>query len=319
MDVTGDGAVDIVGFGSSYVYVAANPLELPRAINKITNGIGGTTTLVYKPLTDTSVYTVEKGAVYPQQDVVNSMYVVVNNTISSGSSAKTYGSQSYTYTHQYAGAKVDVKGRGWLGFASATVTNKQTGITQTSHYHQNFPLTGRMSTEVTQSPSGIVLAKKVSNYTSVEGINEKTHQIQMQNAQQLYYSTGRHTYTLSRSYDYDHYSNVTKISDLGTDDEKNDKKNDNVYTCVAYKTAQKGEPFWYAFFPQAKKTVKTSEACDRLNVSQWNKASDLQFMTYDYDERLNLSGLSAWNDVKNKWITSTKKFDHYGNILSVTD
>ena len=315
VDVNGDGLADIVGFGDKHVYGSLNQLIQPAAISEIVNGIGGKTILEYKPLTDSSIYVKGTTAKYPQQDIVNSMYVVSKNTVSSGSSDTTFGSQSYTYTHKYSAAKMNVKGRGWLGFASATVTNKQTGVSQTTNYNQYFPFTGRVISNVTKDSSGNILGEKVSSLMSVNGINNKTHQIQTQKARQLYYSNGKNSYTLGRNYYYDKYSNVIRIADLGALDENND----NVYSCVEYKKPEKGDPLWYVFFPISKKIVTTSDACESADFTQWNKGTDLQFTTYNYDNRMNFSELSVWDDVKNKWITSTKKFDSYGNISSVTD
>jgi hypothetical protein len=80
-------------------------------VQTITNGFNIQTTINYKPLTDNTVYTKGSNGSYPNIDTQNARQVV-----SSVTTDNAIGSQNTT-TYKYGGAKVNVKGRGNLGFA----------------------------------------------------------------------------------------------------------------------------------------------------------------------------------------------------------
>ncbi|VVH66709.1 Rhs family protein, partial [uncultured Gammaproteobacteria bacterium] len=115
IDINGDGLPDRVfdrnpetdqqGF-----FVYSKPYKTPR-LKVITNGFGIQTTLNYKPLTDSSVYTKDSNkGYYPNISIQNARQV-----ISSVTTDNAIGGQNTT-TYKYGNAKVNVKGRGNLGF-----------------------------------------------------------------------------------------------------------------------------------------------------------------------------------------------------------
>ncbi len=88
------------------------------------------------PLTDNTVYTKHTGARYPLVDVAAPLYVVASSSAPDGLGGL------YATAYQYAGLKVDLSGRGMLGFAKTTAIDKQTGIVTDTHYSQDFPHVG---------------------------------------------------------------------------------------------------------------------------------------------------------------------------------
>jgi hypothetical protein len=103
----------------------------------ITTGFGATTSIVYKPLTDSAVYTKATSSTYPQIDLQMPMYVV-----SSVSSSNGIGG-TVTTNYKYGGLKAELgTGRGLLGFAWTEMTNVETGITVRTDYRQDWPFTG---------------------------------------------------------------------------------------------------------------------------------------------------------------------------------
>src|SRR6185437_11215307 len=104
-------------------------------ISSITNGIGATTSITYQPLSNTSVYTKESAATYPQQDLQAPVYVVSQVDNSNG-----VGGQ-YSFTYLYTGGRVDLHGRGFLAFRQMSVKDLQTGVVDTTNYGQDFPYT----------------------------------------------------------------------------------------------------------------------------------------------------------------------------------
>jgi hypothetical protein len=137
----------------------------PELISSITTGLGATISITYKPLTQGSVYQKDAGAIYPQLDLQSPIYVVSRVDNSNGLGG-TYGS-SYTY----AGAKLDMRGRGLLGFRQMTVKDLQTNITNTTTFRQDFPYIGLVAS-TTRSYGAQTLAQSASTYqfSNVSGV-----------------------------------------------------------------------------------------------------------------------------------------------------
>jgi len=107
----------------------------PDLLTGVSTGLA-TTTIVYAPLTNTSVYAKDNTSTYPQVDVQSPIYVVSQVTTSNGVGG------TYSSSYSYAGAKLDLSGRGFLGFRQMTVKDPQTGITDITNYLQSFPYLG---------------------------------------------------------------------------------------------------------------------------------------------------------------------------------
>jgi RHS repeat-associated protein len=157
--VYGDGSARIDGSHEAYGYtdtrfMSARPF--PDLLTSVTNGLGVNSTIVYKPMTDPSVYTKGTGAVYPVQDVVAPRYVVAEVKADDG-----IGGQN-TQTYTYKGLKQDAEGFGLLGFAEMTVLDNATGIRTVSKYKQDLPshFVGLLESSETIAPNGVVLERK---------------------------------------------------------------------------------------------------------------------------------------------------------------
>lgn len=135
-DWNGDGAADFV-FNSTLYYSNYAPEE----INTISNGLGATTTITYDRLNKAAVYTKGSGATYPTVDEDDDS-VVVSRIDQSNGIGGTYG-----LTYAYSGAKVDLGGRGFLGFSQVKVTDLQTNIVLTNNYRTDFPYIGALSSQ----------------------------------------------------------------------------------------------------------------------------------------------------------------------------
>ncbi|TQF42594.1 hypothetical protein UNPF46_04630 [Bradyrhizobium sp. UNPF46] len=144
VDVNGDGLPDIVGFAASGVYVATNISSgpAPDVTTNIANGIGSSTMLTYQPSTNTSVVTKGTGTVFPLLDLVSPAHVVSQVDRSNG----VGGTVSASYT--YSGGRIDIRRRGFLGFAQTNVKDLQTGIVSTTTYRKDFPYIGSVASMV---------------------------------------------------------------------------------------------------------------------------------------------------------------------------
>ena len=125
------------GLGNFAIYPIVG--TYPDLFFTISKSLGATTSITYKPLTDTTVYTKDSGAnasVYPLQDVQAPMYVV-----SSVSSSDGLGGNVVT-TYSYGGLKADLNGRGSLGFRWMKSSSPDTGLSVTTFNHQDYPYIG---------------------------------------------------------------------------------------------------------------------------------------------------------------------------------
>ncbi|MEM9227089.1 MAG: toxin TcdB middle/N-terminal domain-containing protein, partial [Verrucomicrobiota bacterium] len=143
----------------------------------VTNGLGATTTVAYKPLTDESIYTKGTGATYPIQDVQSAMYVPAEVCKDDGLG------ELYKTEYKYAGARADTSGRGFLGFETFTSCDVQNNITKVDVLAQDFPRTGMVLESSTyydlqtgvngELTSGQILAR-TRNYTYFDHVQGGT-------------------------------------------------------------------------------------------------------------------------------------------------
>ncbi len=132
-DYNGDGIDEFTQAGNQY----RTDLGTPDRITSITNGLGTTTSIVYKSLTDASVYTASTGSVAPITDIqpTSSQFVVAK--VSSPDGLGGVNDMNY----QYSGAKNHAQ-LGFLGYREMKATNVVAGMTTTTTYSQTHPFAG---------------------------------------------------------------------------------------------------------------------------------------------------------------------------------
>jgi RHS repeat-associated protein len=176
-DWNGDGAAGFARVYNLGVGVVDQLTPVGDLLTSITTGIGATTTIAYKPLTDTSVHTPSTGSTYPLIDLTVPTYVVSSVASSNGIGGTL--TNSYTYT----GAKAHERGRGFLGFTSITTTEPTSDtsgrprVTQVSFNQTAYPSTTpfgeidyrHIGTPVSSSTTlgGVVLATTTNAQLSV--------------------------------------------------------------------------------------------------------------------------------------------------------
>jgi hypothetical protein len=163
-DFDGDGKSDVAfvppnipGTMVSLMAVGA----IPDMLTFVTTGLGVTTTVTYKPLTQSSVYTKDTNGSYPTVDLTGPIQVVSRVDAANGIGG------TYSTTYSYAGAKLDVRGR-FLGFRQMTTTDLQTNIVQVTNFRQDFPYIGQVDTSITK--------------LGTQTLKQSTHTYQVSNA-----------------------------------------------------------------------------------------------------------------------------------------
>jgi len=327
-DFNGDGLADIFcddtaphangpgDTGNHYVLVQKSPK--PDLMNSVTNGLNGNVTITYAPLTDASVYTKGSGSQFPLRDMQTPMYVVKSYVNSDGRG------NSYTYQYKYSGAVVDQSGRGWMGFASMTMTDLASGRYSVVSFNQTFPQNGTISQNQVFGSDGKLEGSSSVNYTSVKtasntnpnGVGADIYQVLPTSEKISIYTDGTLNYTLEKDYQYDAYGNMVLLSDLG--DTANDQ--DDVYSCMIYSN---NIPAWQLGYLLEQQVNNTAAACTTFlsaTTRSWDPSNSLTWSQRKYyDGSMNVSSEARWDDTYNQWLGSTYTFDGYGNMTQMTD
>jgi hypothetical protein len=148
-DFNGDGRADV--FSSTGSVRASNAIT-PNLVTTLTNGLGLTTTVTYKPASDSSVYTAGTGAAWPVRDLSPRSPLPLVASVST-----PMGSSNYVTNYFYREGKLHVYGRGFLGFRFMDTSDPQTGIKTSTEFQQDWPYVGMAKQLVKKSGSGGIL------------------------------------------------------------------------------------------------------------------------------------------------------------------
>lgn len=157
-DLDGDGKDDLIWIDSTtgHAYIARSQYSPYAKLLGFSNPEGARTQIVYKPLSDPSVYTPDSGAQYPLRDAVQpdlrprlARAVVASVVAPNGNG----GTLITNYT--YGGQKVDLARRRVLGFRWMQAAHVESGITTRTEFLQDWPLAGSASLTTTSGSAGV--------------------------------------------------------------------------------------------------------------------------------------------------------------------
>ncbi len=349
VDVNGDGMADIVGFGAENVSVSLASGPMPDLLTGAVNGIGGGHRIDYAPLSDATIYTNDEGAAgylhsgvtrfydqdlptYPNATLGGASSYVVSGYTAQNDPNVNSAAYSYTYSYSYADAQINLEGRGWQGFRTVTLLNRQTGRETVTSYNQDFPLTGTMARRQRQcgpaspdpncTPGAIqeivrnaYLTKVVASGSSAP--NPPIYFTHRQGRTQDFYDYGVYNLSLGTRFSYDADGNRNVTAKLNrVDQQGNDlDPGDNVYELVSYQDDATKHLFG---FPRYWKTSKTSSLG---GIKSFDPKNDFQLTRYGYDARMNRTSQAKWDDAPDVkgWVGSTYGYDAYGNQTQITD
>ena len=194
----------------------------------ITPGLGVTTTLTYKPITDSSVYvkgtTGEAGTStcpqplgsdglttnsYPILNTQDAQYVVSTAAVSDGNGGVL------TNNYQYGGAKVHMTGRGSLGFRYQKVTSVEADTNSTTFFRQDYPFIGLpCQTEKRITSSNTVIGASALTYANnvlTAGTATSQYPYLSQSLEQSFELGGSLINSTTTTNQYDDFGNATQI------------------------------------------------------------------------------------------------------------
>ncbi|MCR6654667.1 MAG: hypothetical protein NVV63_02400 [Opitutus sp.] len=151
LDLNGDGIQDYAfGYGSSSSPPTYTGIHLSSGMRgsrvvSVKNGLGSTSKVAYAPITSDEVYTTSAVVLkYPIVERRTPTYVVSDLFRDSGNS-----SSPAHFTYQYSGNRIDLSGRGSLGFHSFVTWDMETNVLKYQFLTQSFPMTGLTAREQT--------------------------------------------------------------------------------------------------------------------------------------------------------------------------
>ncbi|WP_315759567.1 MULTISPECIES: FG-GAP-like repeat-containing protein [unclassified Bradyrhizobium] len=211
-DFNGDGKVEFAMLSGTYIYTCLADAAVGDVIGTIVSGLGATITVSYAPLTNSSVYTRDSSSSYPIQDL-QTPFLVASQVDSSNGVGGTYSS-----SRTYAGAKIDLTGRGMLGFRQVTVRDIQTGIAETTIFRQDFPYIG-MVASTTRTLGSQTLGQSTNTYQFMNAsgsttISPSSAPYRVYLAQSTSSSSdldGSAVPTVTTSNQYDGFGNATQV------------------------------------------------------------------------------------------------------------
>jgi RHS repeat-associated protein len=132
LDVNGDGLADLLTWdpatGSLHLYKRDG--KKADLLTVVHNGIGHQVRITYSPFVQGRSET-DPACSYPLTCVMRGLWVV------SAYSASTDEGAFRTLTYSYAGAALDRRGRGWLGFSRRVERDGLTSATRTTDFHRH--------------------------------------------------------------------------------------------------------------------------------------------------------------------------------------
>lgn len=331
-DYTGSGTADIAnlfndsGKVSFHVYSSTQGSAQEHVLSQydlltdITTGLKGKTSIVYKPLTDSTVYT--KGTSDVSFPVVN--VNIPNYVVSSYGVSDPVSETNSSFSYLYKSAQMDVQGRGWLGFSEiskkdlSSIDSSLQTETVTS-YFQTFPFTGIVNSQVqTRVSDAAILNKSTNDFGSVlsplSSSDQSIYMVYKKSSVSDVYTQGTYNYSLTDSYVYDDdYKYIVQISKLDSNNSSDH------YVCFDFGNSGTGDAWWHEFLPVAKKVTSTLAGCTDANFTKWVDSTDLRFYGFDYDDNMNITDHKIWDDSSNQWIEKKQDHDEYGNVISKID
>ncbi|MCB0114499.1 MAG: hypothetical protein KDD84_10425, partial [Caldilineaceae bacterium] len=210
----GDNKPDLATFsrgndaGNGWTQWAAMELSqsaAPDRLLSITDGHGKIITIEQALLTDTAIYDRGQGAAYPQIDVQAPTSVVASFSTSDGVGGLAPS------TYRYAELRVNLRGRGSLGFRQSAVIDQRTGARTHTTYRQDFPFTG-YPTRIERTVKGKVVSLVENEWGRLERREGGPFYVFLQRSvEQRFELDGNLIDTKTTSYEVDDLGNVTRV------------------------------------------------------------------------------------------------------------
>jgi len=214
VDMNGDGLADIL-YRNKFIDVSSRVLfsltstpVAPFSLDTVTDGLGAQTKINYLPLTDSRVYTKGNDAVFPDIDIQSARSVVSDYSSSDGVGGM------HRMFYAYSREKVNVHGRGSLGFYKVSTLDSRRSIQSNTTYLQAFPFMGVATlSETIHLPTTLLKrSESIPSVTEQGTGNGKNYFVHIDSAnEQTYELDGTPVTSVNTTTTHDAYGNPTRI------------------------------------------------------------------------------------------------------------
>lgn len=310
-DFNGDGIDDFIamrkdaydGSVSYWTYLAKGPL--PDLLTSMTDGLKKTTTIAYKPMTDSSVYTKGGSVTYPEVNLQPAAPVVASFTMTDGNG------NSITQDYTYEALRIRRDGSGVTGFARIHKLDTSSGVKQTTEYHQDTFLGGQVKS-IAKLQAQTTLERTEYTYYAESAAGShpynKVSQPLLQRTEVKHYAAGAVKYTTRQEFSYDGYGNITKLVDHGDVNVASER----LYTVSQYSN---NETTWILGLLAASKQCKA----DGSTLTSWDATKDLTWERLTYDSKGNRTQQERYDDQSATWLANATTFNGFGDPISSVD
>ena len=321
-DYKGHGKSDWASSDAGILYTYISNGAYPDLLVKITNPFQGKNEITYKPLTDGSVYAKDTTETapqfvgsYPDIDVQFPEYVVSNLTVSDNAN-------SYVSTYTYGGAKINLLGRGWLGFRTMEVVDSAAGSRQKTFFNQYFPKTGLPHIQETERANGDLMVDIEYKYCdpvndaapcpeSFPGVKQVLTKRMETEEREGQATSGRLT---AKTFDHDPYGNLTLTSHEGVVDAPGDERREETQWAMDVGN--------WLFRPHTTILREGSSPTGEIRRRKWLYYDGLPHGSSPTAGLLTTEEIDAggaMGSFNNPNPTFTYTYDEFGNRRSVTD
>jgi RHS repeat-associated protein len=167
-DMNGDGLKELAYRGASNTWrYKARPVTLDYQDQLITatDGFGVSITFNYAPITVSAFYAKGTGSSYPLRETQYPLWIVGSLSATDG----TGNGSTYTLTFTYESGRLDMTGRGFVGFAKRTIVDSRLNynIKTIETYRQDFPFVGALASVEQQQASGSRISLTTNSWAAL--------------------------------------------------------------------------------------------------------------------------------------------------------
>lgn len=334
-DIDGDGRTDLllIGRASSTDRQLAFMTSrisgaIPNLVRRIDDGYGEQVAIEYKPLTDSTVYRkadVPAGAnadprALMLRGISGSTFDLMSGAATAGAAQSTMNVQyarqvvsayerpgsgstpRFRFERFYAGARVDLEGRGWLGFARMEIVDRNRNTKRVTTYRQDFPFGGSPKTAELRRASDDRLFEQIT-FEQRARVRGKVHEPQLIKKQRDVFGGPDPSTT----------PDLVEIAEMEYDDYGN-----TIVEAIQTTGAQTKPLFIHHTFDYdvANWNLGLEREMKRTSDRAGNEV--LSHRQFQYDARANRLSDSAWDEAHKRWLEAKYEHDDYGNETSIT-
>jgi RHS repeat-associated protein len=297
VDVNGDSFPDLLGIndGGIFWHAAGNadgPASPDDLLVTVVNGLQASVAFEYSALTQPGVHEKSTASRHPVVDIQTPMRVASAMSQSDGVGGKR------RMRYWYGGAKVDVNGRGFLGFAWTEAQDEQTGVLIRTEYRQDHPFIG-LPSRVQKRLGDVVLSLTENSYASISFGGARQFPYVARSARSSYDLDGTFVGSETMSSQYDDFGNLTQA--VSVDSSGSSKTTVNLYSNDTTK--------WFlGRLTRASVTSRLPDGTSQTRTSSFAYDAGTGFLRQEVVEP----------DIAELRLVTDYTFDTFGNRVSAT-